>query len=74
MPPRVVLDVINPVAKAIMRAKDGKVALGAATGVVRLGRAVQSARTANPVNPPATALTNQRLTKGSVRVEVIDVL
>ena len=74
VPARVVVDLVDPVAVAVVRAQPGRVALGAAAVLLRLGRAGDDAAVAHAVDRPAGALALQPLGEREVGAEEVDVL
>ena len=74
VPARVELDLVEPVAEAVVREQPRLVALGAAAVLLRLGRAGDGAGVARAVDRPARALALERLAQREVGVEQVDVL
>ncbi len=74
VPARVVVDLVDPVAVAVVRPQPGRVALGAAAVLLRLRRARDDAAVAHAVHGPAGALALQPLGEREVGAEEVDVL
>jgi hypothetical protein len=74
VPARVQLDLVEPVAEAVVREQPRLVALGAAAVLLRLGRAGHQATVAHAVDRPAAALALERLLQRHVGREQVDVL
>ena len=69
---RVELDLVDPVAVAVVGAQDRLVALGPAAVLERLGAAGGGARLPGAVDAPAAALALERLAQREVELEQVD--
>ena len=74
VPARVELDLVDPVAVAVVGEQPRLVALGAAAVLLRLGRAGHDAAVAHAVDGPARALALERLLQRHVGRQQVDVL
>ena len=72
VPRGVELDLVDPVAVAVVGAQDRRVALGAPAVLGRLDAAGDPAGLAGPVDAPAAALALQRLAQRQVGLEQVD--
>jgi hypothetical protein len=72
MPGRVELDLVDPVAVAVVRAEDRRVALGAPAVLERLDAARERACLARPVDAPSATLPLEPLAQGEVDLEQVD--
>ena len=66
---RVVLDLVDAIAVAVVRFEYGNVALGALGVIERLGGGDHGAEIADSVETPLATLANQRLTQRAVGLE-----
>src|SRR5437016_2977371 len=72
VPGGIELDLVDPVAVAVVGAQDRQVALGPARVLASLRAAGRAAGLPSPVHPPLSALAGQRLLQGQIHLEVVD--
>ena len=72
VPRRVELDLVDPVAVAVVRAQDRYVVLGAPAVLERFHAPARRAGLAGAVDPPAAALALKPLSQGEIDLEQVD--